>query len=251
MPSEMPTALAAARSAWADLFATARAHPVLAVLAAAACTATSAAAALLNSNDDFTSLAVLQIIGLAVVEAFLITPILIASHRFVILGEITRDYTDNWLTSRFWRFFLLSAALVAALFVPILFAHWRSVADDLSRVLVAAAVVFAIASLWLSLLFPAIAVDAPGTSIRNAAADLHGHVWRIFWAGVLAAFPLLAAALIVGLIQGAIIGEGSVLLVRLTSVPVEGVSAAGLYVLLVVIASRFYLLLANRLKRPG
>ena len=54
------------------------------------------------------------------------------------------------------------------------------------------------------MLFPAIAVDAPGASIRNAIADLWGNVWRIFWVGVIAVLPLLLATMVVGEIQALI-----------------------------------------------
>ncbi len=68
-------------------------------------------------------------LGLATLEAFLITPVLIASHRFVILGETAQGYASAWLTPRFWRFFLLSAALVAGLFLPMLLTRSRLIAD--------------------------------------------------------------------------------------------------------------------------
>jgi hypothetical protein len=253
MPSdETRSAADAARTAWTDLLAIAAAHRWLAVAAVIACTAASLANAAVNPNDELTSLAIMRALGLAVAQTFLITPVLIASHRFVILGEIAQDYASAWFTRRFWRFFLLSAALVAGLYLPMLFTQWRLLADRGLAILVfaiALLVVF-LGSLWLSLLFPAIATDAPGTSARNAAADLRGNAWAIFWAGTAAVLPLALLSTIVGIIEIALGGAADVR-VRMALAPLEGANVAAFYVLLVVVASRFYLAVGNRLKQPA
>ena len=106
------------------------------------------------------------------------------------------------LTPRFWRLFLLSAwCSWRCCYVPV---HGdalerlrdrrrilQSFAPGLPAVIVASV---AATGLLLSLLFPAIAVDAPGASIRNAVADLWGKVWRIFCSGLLAVLPIAVAA---------------------------------------------------------
>lgn len=249
MSSQVPV-LSSARTAWTDLFAAASAHPLLALVAVVACSATSIANVAINPNDD-TALALALGLGLAVAEAFLLTPVLIASHRFVILGEVAHDYAKAWLTRRFWRFFLLSSALVASLFAPMLLTRWRPIPDEaVFAGFVAAVIVFVGASLWLSLMFPAIAVDAPGASVKNAAADLRGNVWQIFWVGTVAALPLLGAGVISEVIQGAIVDQPADVSIMIAFAPAEGILIAALYVLLVVIASRFYLAVGNRLRQP-
>jgi hypothetical protein len=115
---------------------------------------------------------------------------MLACHRFVVLGKITQDYGRALLTLRFWRFFRLSAVIVAMAFVPLLVTRWILL-DDVILLTIGAGGVTAIAvSLLVSLLFPAIAVDAPGASIRNAIADLWGNVWHIFWVSVIAVLPV-------------------------------------------------------------
>jgi hypothetical protein len=138
------------------------------------------------------------------------------------------------------------------LFVPVLVTRWRLLDDVTSSVALGAGIVaFVTVSLLLSLLFPAIAVDAPGTSIRNAIADLWGNVWRILWVGVLAVLPLLIATMVIGGIQATIFEDLNATSLRVAFAPLEGAMIAATYVLLVLIASRFYLAVGHRLTRPS
>ena len=252
MPSPLPSRTGSAYLAWTDLTATVSSHPLLAVIAVATCTATSLANAYLNLEEDISTRAIVSGLGLAATEALLLTPVLLASHRFVILGETTQDYIRALSTRRFWRFFLLSAAIVATLFVPILLARWRPIVDEIyTPALYVGIASFVAASLWLSLLFPAIAVDAPSAGLRNAIADIGGNVWRIFWVGVLALLPLLIGTMVVGGIQAMIFEDLSDVTLRLAFAPLEGAMIAATYVLLVLIASRFYLALGDRLRQSG
>lgn len=251
MPSPLPSRLDSGHLAWTDLATIVRSQPWLAVIAVIACTATSLATAHLSQSDDVSATAVARGLGLAVAEAFLITPVLLAAHRFVILGETTKDYARALLTPRFWRFFLLSATLVAMLFMPIMVTRWRLLDDAISSLALGAGIVASVAlSLLLSLLFPAIAVDAPGASIRNAIADLWGNVWHIFWVGVIAMLPLLLATIVVALIQAMIFEDLNALSLQVAFAPVEGAMIAATYVLLVLIASRFYIAVGDRLRQP-
>jgi hypothetical protein len=251
MSAQMPTYLTDARTAWSDLIAVARANRWVAAAAVIACSATSLAN-LMFQSDEATLQAITLGLCLAIVEAFLLTPALIACHRFVILGEITQGYASNWLTPRFWRFFLLSAALIATVFVPVLLMRWRLVPDDIMIAGFCASVLFFLAAgTWLSLMFPAIAVDAPGMTLGNAVSDIRGNVRRIFWVGIVANLPLLLATFVVGVLQSAIFGDAIDHAVRVVFILLEGAMIAALYVLLVLIASRFYLLLGSRLTKSG
>jgi hypothetical protein len=170
----------------------------------------------------------------------------------VILGETTQGYGRALLTPRFWRFFLLSVVIVMILFVPVMVTRWRLLDDAISSYALGAGIVtFVFSSLLLSLLFPAIAVDAPGTGIRNAIADLWGNVWRIFWVGVIAMLPLLLATMVVGGIQAMIFEDLNDLSLRIAFAPLEGAMIAAVYVLLVLIASRFYVALGDRLRQSS
>jgi hypothetical protein len=252
MSGPLPSRLDSVRLAWTDLAAAVRSHPWLAVIAIVACTAISLATTYLNPEDDVSAAAIARGLGLAIAEAFLITPVLLASHRFVILGETTRGYGRALLTPRFWRFFLLSVVIVTILFVPVMMTRWRLLDDTISSFALGAGIVaFVALSLLLSLLFPAIAVDAPGTGIRNAIADLRGNVWHIFWVGVIAMLPLLLATMVVGGIQAMIFEDLNDLSLRVAFAPLEGAMIAAAYVLLVLIASRFYLAVGDRLRQAG
>jgi hypothetical protein len=159
-----------------------------------------------------------------------------------------RDYAGTLTTRRFWRFFVLTGAILAFLFVPVLLARpFFSVATT-GWVLLAGVAAFIAASSLLALLFPAVAVDAPGISARNAVADLWGNVWRIFLAGTLAILlPMLALRMVVGVVQALLFEDTTNWPVRLAFAPFEGAVVAATYVLLVLIASRFYLAAADRL----
>lgn len=248
MPGQMPSRIGAARLAWSDLAATVRAHSLHSLIAIAACTVTSLANAYLNPPDDASTAAIVRGLALAVFEAFAITPMLLASHRFIILGEVSRNYAAAVLTPRFWRFLLLSMAVIALVFIPPLLTR-RFFNDAITGwVLVAGVAGFVATSALLALLFPAIAVDAPGMGVRNAVADLWGNVWRIFSAGMLALLPLMILTILVGSAQGLIFDNVYAWPVRLAFAPLEGAFVAATYVLLVLIASRFYLAAADRLK---
>jgi hypothetical protein len=251
MPGPAPSPLNAVSQVWSDLVATIRSHPLPSVVAMIACAVISLVNPYVNPPHDDSALAVARALGLAVAEAFAVTPMLLAAHRFIILGETQQSYAAALLTTRFWRFFLLSAALAALLFVPILLA--RSLFDDdvLRWAFVLAIVAFLASSSLLSLLFPAIAVDAPGAGVRRAVADLWGNAWRIFWVGTFALLPLVLLTVVAGIAQNIVSASVGAWPAQFAFALPEGAFQAATYTLLVLIASRFYLALADRLARAG
>lgn len=71
-------------------------------------------------------------------------------------------------------------------------------AEVIISVVLFALVIFAV--LRLTILLPAIAVDAPGASVRNAFADTGGHIWLIVKANVATLLPFILIVIsIVGL----------------------------------------------------
>ena len=139
-----------------------------------------------------------QLAGLALgaVEAFLLTPFFIAVHRFIILDEMTRRYVLDANDPRFFRFFVWSLTftvigtsmallqnVMQAVRLPV---HIMIVVD------VAVGVVVSIIGLRLTVLFPAIAVDARGATASNAFADTRGNAFRIFVTFAVAYLPLVA-----------------------------------------------------------
>ena len=175
---------------------------------------------------------------LALASALVLTPFLIAVHRFVILGEIVRDYRSIWFTPRFWTFFTLLTAVTMASSAPSFLL--RPLAEVIGAgILVAAALGVLLAVLWLSLIFPAAAVDAPGLSLSNAAKDLNGNVLRLFCVGLVSMLPLVLLAIVLDLMLPK--GYASAL--------IGSVLSPAFVTLPVVIASRFYLWTGDRLKQ--
>jgi hypothetical protein len=251
VPDQPPFCVRTALRCWVDLAATIRAFPLLSAVAGLACAATSLSNADLAAFEDPSVTTVSRALGMAVIEAFVTTPLLLAAHRLVILADTTSSPT-TLVTRRFWRFFLLTAGILALLYMPVLLARWARATDAATMAVTVLGVIGSGATgLLLSLLFPAIAVDAPGATIRNAVADLWGKVFSIFCSGLLAFLPVAVAALIMGRIQDTLVEDADGLRARLTAAPFDGLMTVTTYVLLVLVASHYFLARANRLAQPG
>jgi hypothetical protein len=95
------------------------------------------------------------------------------------------------------------------------------------------------------ILLPAVAVDAPGASWSAAMADTRGYTWRILFIFLLATLPLGFVHVIVGRTLGDLGGIAAI------SVPIfNGAMRPIGYTLGIVIASRLYERLGDRVKQP-
>src|SRR5262245_36700237 len=108
----------------------------------------------------------LKLLVYEAIQAFVLTPYAIAVHRFIILGEITTSYRISLPEPRFRLFFGLSLALVVLGSAPTALSALlvrRTISDDVLDVL-GAVLSFAVIVLTIRtvVLFPAVAVDAPG-----------------------------------------------------------------------------------------
>jgi hypothetical protein len=192
------------------------------------------------------------------VVTFLLTPYFIAIHRLIILGEGRPGYALNPWTARFQYYFTLWAAFSAATAAPLFVLQAWTVERVAAEVLFAN-VVLALTMAWviavmvaglrLFALFPAIAVDAPGATIGNAFADSRGNAWRIFAIAFLAALPIL---LLGALVQGMTArGPDSGPVGLVVHAAVEGIVGTIELTVFVVIASRLFLWLGNRMNQSG
>ena len=136
---------------------------------------------------------------MSVARTFLMTPILIAVHRFVVLREVTPRYWLAPAEPRFIRFFGWSLALAAiSLATGLIESALQAISVPSFAVMI---IVFAvviggcIVAVRLTVLFPAIAVDAPGATARQAFADTRGYFWNIAIIGIVAALPIMAATM--------------------------------------------------------
>jgi hypothetical protein len=176
----------------------------------------------------------------------LLTPYFIAVHRFVLLGEVTHRYRLQWDDRRFqlffgWAFtmFVLSRLALLDHALP---HHWM-----FHFLAFVAAATFSVLFTRITIMFPAIAVDAPRADPWLAFEDTKGHGWYIFF---LFLIPFIPSVLLVVIarIAAAVIGSlGGYLLLMLL------VSLAGIVwlTMAIVIASRLYQWLGNRLNEPA
>jgi hypothetical protein len=183
---------------------------------------------------------------LAILYYVLMTPFLIAVHRFIILGEVTRDYRLDFGDRRFqvffgWAFVMFLMTRVPGL-APALPKHWMI--QLLALVGIVAVCIFIVRN---AILFPAIAVDAPGASPRNAFEDTRGHGWYIFFVFLIPFVPSLLVALLGGVIAFLI----NPVFGRLVVVVLIGAGMMLWLTMAVVLASRLYVAYGERLNQPA
>jgi len=191
--------------------------------------------------------------GFQIAKSFLLTPFLIAVHRFILIDEVTDRYVIDPRDSRFERFFawsLLLWALTTAVNLLAQSAMQQASAMIGFIILFAATVVVTFVILRLTILFPAIAIGAPGTSGASAFGDTKGHVIGILFIFVLAILPavtFVAAAALLLFSPKSI--EGGFSLAGILFAVVLAVLQVTVYLLLVAVASRVFQSLAERVLR--
>jgi hypothetical protein len=204
---------------------------------------------LLSPDPDAGNDVTLATYVIGLVQTFLITPYLIAVHRYIVLGERTQGYVIAIGDMRAQAYFLcwavLSTLAVAPAFLPTLANLEQPAGGMLGFAILGYLVGVMLFGLRLTLLFPALAVDSPGASIANALADARGHLWRIFATGIVAGVPLMAVAYLAQAAAGANSG-GAPFLASL----IRSTAAFVLLTQFVAISSRLYLWLGERVTRP-
>lgn len=251
-----PTIIAWAVTAWRDALAAASAMPVVLGIAMVAVLTLNALALPFIPRDVETptgagTQAVTFAVGLA--QGFLLTPLAIAVHRFVLLGERAGSYQLEPSEPRFRRFFLFTIVLQLLLDIPGalmgLAGKMSGLAAGVSGLAVFVLfVIAAILALRTLILFPAIAVDAPGAEWSNALRDSKGHSWRVLFILIAASVPIFVVYLPVFFLfwwPSGPTGVGTVVLVVVEAVWIVFATAA-----YAALASRLFMALAERLARP-
>jgi hypothetical protein len=127
---------------------------------------------------------------------FLFAPVFIALHRFIILHEITGRYVLAPNDPRLMRYFGWSLVVALLTVTPGLL---MLLGQD--GILVWAAIVLMLGGVYISLrltiLFPAIAVDAPRATFVDAFYDAKGQVWRILAMMLMTSLPMILLALLI------------------------------------------------------
>jgi hypothetical protein len=198
---------------------------------------------------------------------FLLVPFTIAVHRFVLLGETPVHYLAEPRHPRILRFYgsWLALSLVAAIPVALAVAGLAAArlldwwVWPLLLPLVALPVVLC---LRMTLLFPAIAVDAPGATWPNAYQDTRGHsigICLLYAAAIvpaivaeafgIAILQALTVALLAALAAAGAPMRAIAVLSTLTGMAIMNALYVCSVALMVVIASRLYRLLGDRVRR--
>jgi hypothetical protein len=199
----------------------------------------------------------LDVILTTTVQVFLITPYLIAVHRFIILGEVTTSYQLTPGEPRFLHFFGWWLVILVLIFVPFLLATALPTTVFLLGVRAIVFIVAMIVGMRVIILLPAVAVDAPGASWSRAMADTRGYTWRILFIVLLATLPLAFVRIIVSRLLGDLgimavtsVPSGPPLTAQVALAIFNGAIRVIAYTLAVVIASRLYERLGDRVKQP-
>lgn len=139
-------------------------------------------------------------------NAAIATPMIVATHRLVILGEVAGLSARELFGPRFLHFFSLSL-VYQAMFIVVGF---PTIVFGYTAAAVVPMYILLFVGCWLAMriiiVFPAAAVDAPGTSLRNAFEDTRGEAWGIFLALLWIALPLGVAGLAIRFVIARLFG---------------------------------------------
>jgi hypothetical protein len=178
-------------------------------------------------------------------QAAAVTPLAIAVHRYVLLGEANDAYLFNPSDPRFQKFFLFAVAFEVLGALPRIIAY--PLPGFLSGIVaLVLSIAAAVISVRCAILFPAVALDSPGADWRNAMADAKGHSWRIFFTLFCTALP----GVIVGAVLGAVFGWSSFLTIVFMAVIAPTIALA-LVAAEAAAASSLYAAYANQLGKPA
>jgi hypothetical protein len=190
-----PPVIETAAAAWRDAFRAIGAMPEVTGIALVLVLATSLAGFAIFPNPYALVrspwLPVISIVS-GVVQAILLAPLAIAVHRFVILGETANRYPLQPRSSRYLRF--VGFAILVKILWQIPSTIQGFINPAFSRAFRIVAFVLSITVIIIvvrrAILFPAIAVDAPGATWSNAGLDTKGSSWRVVFIFVLTALPV-------------------------------------------------------------
>jgi hypothetical protein len=207
MAEKKPPVIETAVIAWRDAFRAVEVMPVVAGIAFVLYLVMSLAISAINVNAYALvgSLWLSMIsIGASIVQAVLLAPLAIAVHRFVLLGEKANRYPLEPKNSRYLRF-IGFAMLVKILWlipstieslVPAARENNPNLADGLGFAGFVLIITVIIIVVRRAILFPAIAIDAPGATWSKARLDTKGSSWRVAFVFVLTGLPPLVINLL-------------------------------------------------------
>ncbi|HEV3043866.1 MAG TPA: hypothetical protein VGY52_08350 [Roseiarcus sp.] len=235
----------AAMTAWRDALAARERMPTLfwtAIAIAAVLSFLFFGLAFLLGPGFLSSLVILL---LSIAQGFFLTPLAIAVHRFVLLGEVNDSYNLDTQSPRFQKFFTFLAGISLIEAIPSFVREllWGFLGAILALILAIAVAVIVTRNV---ILFPAVAVDAAGADWRNAMGDTEGHSWRVFFILLCISLPIA----IVGVILIAIFAFIP-LIGWIIAAAIRGAITVAIVASFAAAASRLYSQYANKLGRPA
>ena len=199
MAATKPPVIGTAVAAWADAFNVIGAMPLVAGIALAIMIVVSllGVAFLPNALGAAPWMLVYTVV-FSIIQALLLAPLAIVVHRYVLLGEVTDRYPLDPSSTRYMRFvsFAILVKVIGALpgvvdaFIPVQQESAGRAAVIGAAILVLFVVIIVVV-VRRAILFPAIAIDAPGATWSNARRDTKGSSWRVFLIFVCVALPAI------------------------------------------------------------
>jgi hypothetical protein len=244
MPDENTNAFASAKLAWSDVGRAAACMPNLTLAGVIAgfvyagfdmAVENTPAAALTSLGGLMTG----ALFGAA--WACFLAPFYLAIHRHIILDEVADGYSVAVEEPRFQRTFGCCLALYAITLVP---STALSVVprEGFSAFLAVCLVLLGLSfATRVMLVFPAVAVDAPGATFRNAYDDSRGQFWRIAGAILTTLAPLVIASAVIASAFGEDSGQRKIF---------DGMATILGLALTIALASRLYQRLGDRVGPP-
>jgi hypothetical protein len=188
-----------------------------------------------------------------VARSFLLVPVLIATHRYILLGEVTPGYALEAGDPSFQAFFGWQVALLA-LSTGTSWIGGATQSDDTRFISAVAFLALTYVAVWiavrLSILLPAIAVHARNANAKSAWADTKGHAFRIFLIFLTVSIPIGAIIVLeLMMLEPGSQARGSEM--SFFGMIISSPTQIALVILYVATASRVFQIIGQRLNPPA
>jgi hypothetical protein len=184
---------------------------------------------------------------------FVLVPFEIAIYCLLISGEAASGYRFDISTVRFQRMLGWTAGFWLLANIPLYLPGAVAPSDGaevIISVVLFALVIFAV--LRLTIFLPAIAVDAPGASVRNAFADTGGHTWLIVKAYFVTVLPFLL--IVISIVGLAWLGGAHDIRSGIGSLAADvfsGLLGFLIWTCCTIVSARLFIQIGNRVKNGG
>lgn len=203
------------------------------------------------TSDARPHLLLLLNLGQFVGQPLVLSLLAISVHRSLLLGKGDTGLIRHY--RRYFRFFGYVVAVLVLCQVPLVVIELGFTGAGgpiipvifLGIILLLAALGIIVRSL---VMFPALAVDAPGARWSNALKDTKGHGLRMFMILMCTVMPLLLAAIVLSLLMEPVVAMP---LSEFVALEIQSVGAAITTIVVAALASRLYTCYADRLGRPA